>query len=389
MKLRELSFVALVFLVGTAAYGQRDLPYDQVVVRQTRIDARDLGYAPVDVIPDGESGVTSLSIGPNGNLYGATSGDHAHLFVLVPRHGYVQPIGVIPGATSVANSVAISVTGDVYIGASPSGHLLRYTPEAEDTEKIQIGKSLAVTDLGQAIAGESIFTLTIDRARNVIYGMTAPNAHFFEYLISDRKFIDCGVVATKIPWGEKFQKDKMMSRMLVVDQHGDVFGSGQDGDFFRFSPKTQKLEKLEIHAPAVPGREPWTQVDVFLPGPSGMIYGGTSDGYLFRLDTENLTVTNLGKPLNQYRIDGLVRGPGGKLYGVGGDKDEMARLFSYDTSTGAYDILGFVDVNRRPYYTWQAYVVGAMAADADGTVYIGENERVSKLYLFYPPQAPE
>lgn len=74
------------------------------------------------------------------------------------------------------------------------------------------------------------------------------------------------------------------------------------------------------------------------------------------------------------------------LYGVGGGKDDMARLFSYEPSTGAYDVLGFVDVNRRPYYTWQAYVVDAMASGSDGTIYIGENERTSKLYLFYPWQ---
>ncbi|OLD61520.1 MAG: hypothetical protein AUI53_05480 [Acidobacteria bacterium 13_1_40CM_2_60_7] len=69
---------------------------------------------------------------------------------------------------------------------------------------------------------------------------------------------------------------------------------------------------------------------------------------------------------------------------MGGDQDDMARLFSYDPATGAYQILGFVDVNRRPYYTWQAYVIGAMVTGLDGTIYIGESERISKLYLFYP-----
>jgi hypothetical protein len=69
---------------------------------------------------------------------------------------------------------------------------------------------------------------------------------------------------------------------------------------------------------------------------------------------------------------------------VGGDQDSMARLFSYDPLTGAYTILGFIDVNRRPYYAWQAYAIGALVCGSDGTVYIGENERISKLYLFYP-----
>jgi streptogramin lyase len=384
MKFKLLALLAVALLIGAAAYGQRSPGYDKVVVLQTRIDARDLGYPPLDIIPDGESGITSLTVAPNGDLYGATSGNHSHLFVLIPRHGYVQPLGVSPGATAVTHAVAVSALGDVYIGTSPEGHLLKYTPQDDHNQAIQIGKPLAVTDLGQPVSGESIFALTIDCKVDVLYGLTSPNTHFFEYSIASGKFTDLGVVAERIPEGEKFEKDKMMSRMLVVDQDGKVFASGENGAFFRFNPKAPKLEKLSIRAPAVPGREPWTRVDAFLLDPSGVIYGGTSDGYLFRLDPEKLTVTNLGKPLNQYRIDGLVRGPDGKLYGVGGDKEEMARLFGYDPSTGAYNVLGFVDVNRRPYYTWQAYAIGAMASDGYGTVYIGEDERISKLYLFYP-----
>jgi len=386
MKLKRLALVTLVLSISVAAYSQRDPDYDKVVVPQTRIDARDLGYAPVDVIPDGESGITSLTVAPNGYLYGATSGSHAHLFVLIPLHGYVQPLGVIPGATSVRHAVVVSASGDVYIGTSPDGHLLKYTPHDEFDQSIQIGKPLPVMDLGQPVAGENIFALTIDRKANAIYGLTSPNAHFFEYSIASGKFTDFGVVAKNIPEGEKFEHDKIMSRTLIVDREGNVFSSGENGSFFRFDPKAQKLEKLSIQAPAVPGREPWTRVDAFLPDPSGAIYGGTSDGYLFRLDPENLTVTNLGKPLNQYRIDGLVRASDGKLYGVGGDKEEMARLFSYDPSTGAYHVMGFIDVDRRPYYVWQAYGVGAMAIGNRGTIYIGENERISKLYLFYPGQ---
>ena len=384
MNRKNLPVIALALLIPTAAYEQRGPGYDTVVVLQTRIDARDLGYAPLDVIPDGESGITSLTVAPNGYLYGATSGDRSHLFVLIPRHGYVQPLGVVPGAKAVTQAVTVSASGNVYIGTSPQGHLLRYTPHNEYTQSIQIEGNLPVADLGRAVPGESIFALTIDRKARMIYGLTSPNAHLFEYSIATGKFNDLGVVAKKIPWGEKFEHAKMMSRMLVVDRNGNVFASGENGSFYRLDAKSQTLQELPIHAPAVPGREMWTRVDAFLLDPSGAIYGGTSDGYLFRLDPKRLTVTNLGKPLNQYRIAGLARGPDGKLYGVGGDKEEMARLFSYDPSTGAYDVLGFVDVNRRPYYTWQAYVVGALACDGYGTVYIGENERVSKLYLFYP-----
>jgi hypothetical protein len=74
----------------------------------------------------------------------------------------------------------------------------------------------------------------------------------------------------------------------------------------------------------------------------------------------------------------------GKLYGVGGDDDEMARLFSLDPSRGVYELLGMVDVNRRPYYSWQAYVIDSVIAGLDGTIYLGQAERKSKLYLYYP-----
>lgn len=371
-------------VLAAPAVCQRDLAYDNVVVPQNRIDARDLGYAPIDVIPDGESGITSLTVAPNGDIYGATSGTRAHLFVLNPRHGYVQPLGVISGVTTVTNAVVVSADGDVYLGTAPDGSLLKFSPHDEYEKPIKIDRPLTIANLGKPVLGESIAAMTIDRRANVIYGLTSPGAHFFEYSIASGKATDMGVVAEKVPFGEKFEKDRMMSRMLVVDEQGMVFASGENGSFFRFDPKAQKLEKLPIQAPAVPGREPWTRVDAFVLDPSGLIYGGTSDGYLFRLDPIHLAVTNLGKALSQYRVDGLVLSPEGQLYGVGGGPDDMARLFHYTPSSGAYDVLGFVDVNRRPYYTWQAYSIGAMACGLDGTIYIGEDERISKLYLFYP-----
>jgi hypothetical protein len=386
MKNIRLLLIALLLLACTVGYAQRTPDYDKVVVLQTRIDARDLGYPPADVIPDGESGITSLVVAPNGNLYGATSGARSHLFVLIPRHGYVQPLGVIPGATSVTNALVISSSGDIYIGTAPGGHLLEYKPHDEYAQLIQIGRPLPVTDLGQAVPGESILALAI--GGSTIVGLTSPNAHLFEYSIPTGTFTDIGVVADKAPgaarMGEKFETEKMMSRMLIGDATGSVWGSGESGSLFRHWAGSKQIGMLRIQAPAIPGREPWTRVDAFVADPSGMIYGGTSDGYLFRLDPEKETISNLGKPLIQYRIDGLVRAPDGKIYGVGGGKDDMARLFSYNPSTGAYDLLGFIDVNRRPYYTWQAYVIGAIASDRLGTIYIGENERISKLYLFYP-----
>lgn len=384
MRIRSLFFVTISFLISGNARAQRTPDYDRVVIPQNRIDARDLGYPPIDIIPNGESEIGALTVAPNGSLYGATSGNRAHLFVLNPRHGYVQPLGFLPDTKSVAQALVVSAAGDIYIGTSPGGHLLKYTPPSEDRQLIRINEACVVTDLGQPLQGESIYALTIDRPANVIYGLTFPNAHFFQFSIEKMEFTEFGVVSRAAPEGEKNETEKMMSRMMVLDGKGNIYCSGENGSLFKFDKEQHKLGKLDLQAPAIPGREPWTRVDAFFPTESGLIYGGTSDGYLFRFDSENLKIENLGKPLLQYRITGLVQGKNGKLYGVGGDEEEMVRMFSYDPANGAYEILGFIDVNRRPYYSWQAYVIKAMAVGLDGTIYLGESERISKLYLFYP-----
>jgi streptogramin lyase len=244
------------------------------------------------------------------------------------------------------------------------------------------------TDLGAPATGEGIYTIALDRKRNVIYGLTTPNGQFFRYDIASAKFSLHGKVAESRAPGENFEQERSISRALVLDSEGRVYASGEDAVLYRFDPATLKLERLPVALPTVPERAPYDRVDAFAIDGHGVIYGGTSDGYLFRLDPHTLEIANLGKPLNQHRIRGLAFAPDGVLYGVGGDDDEMARLFSYDPALGAYRMLGMIDVNRRPYYAWQAYRIGAMAAGLDGTLYLGQSERISKLYLYYAPIQP-
>ena len=47
-------------------------------------------------------------------------------------------------------------------------------------------------------------------------------------------------------------------------------------------------------------------------------------------------------------------------------------------------MLGMLEVNRRPYYTWHAWIIDSLAIGNDGTIYLGESERKSRLYLYYP-----
>jgi len=395
MTRRQLAII----LAGGAATlrAQREPGSDRAVVSQVRMDLRDLGYPPEDVIPSDESAIRALTVAPDGTIYGATSGNRSHLFALNPQHGYVQPLGVLPGVTTVHHALVASAKGDVFIGGSmgidnngsgyekySGGHLLRYARRNEERARIQIGRALEVNDLGIPVANEGIYSLAIDRANDTIYGVSYPNGHFFSYPIGGGKAIDHGVLATrKIP-GERFENEKAIGRAMIVADDGSVFTSGEGGRLVRFVPRTQELQRLDAVLPGVPGREVYNRVDAWTKAADGRLYGGSSDGYLFRLDPQSLRAENLGKPLNQYRIRGLVYARPGRLYGVGGDDDEMARLFSYDPSRGVFAVLGMVDVNHRPYYSWQAYLIDSMAMGLDGTVYMGQAERKSKLYLYYP-----
>lgn len=356
---------------------QRESTHDYSVVSQVRIDLRDLGYPPVDVIPSGESAIRALAVAPDGRIYGATSGERAHLFVLEPQHGYVVPLGFLPGK-QVHHSLVVAANGDVYIGAD--GQLLRYVSKGGGSN-IRIGSPCPVQDLGTAVKGQQIYATTIDPKLSVIYGVTSPDGDFFSYDIQSGALRSHGRVATtRIP-GEKFENEKNIGRALVVDREGDVYTTGEGGKFFRL--RRGELEELKVAAPTVPGREVYNRVDAWAQDPAGSLYGGTSDGYLFQFDPKTMRVRNLGKPLAQYRIRGLVCARS-KLYGIGGDDDDMARLFSYDPVDATFEVLGMIDVNRRSYYSWKGYVFDSMVAGLDGTVYMGQAERKSKLYLFYP-----
>ena len=382
-----LFMLAAVWFGHYSAVAQRTLEYDYSVVNQVRIDLRELGYPPADVIPPDESAVRSLAIAPNGALYGATSGKRSHLFVLFPVHGYAQPLCVLQGIATVHRSLVVSKSGDVYVGSGDKdGHLYRYSTKSDEGKPIRVDTACEVTDLGGPAPGEGIYSLTIDPMTGVIYGLTSPGGHFFSFDTGSGKFTVHGKVAERRIPGEQFEDYKNIGRAIVVDGEGRVFTSGENGAIYRYHASSG-LERLGLSAPTVRGRAPYNRVDAWAEGPCGMLYGGTSDGYLFRLDPRTPAIENLGKPLNQYRIRGLVFARNGKLYGAGGDDDEMARLFSYDPRTGAYEMLGMIDVNRRPFYSWQAYVVDSMAIGADDTIYIGQAERKSKLYLYYPEPA--
>ncbi|MBI3650752.1 MAG: PQQ-like beta-propeller repeat protein [Acidobacteria bacterium] len=393
----RLLAACVLLLCAGAASGQRHLGYDDLTTRQVRLDLRDLGYPPIDVIPSDCSAIHALALAPSGKIYGATSGRQSHLFVFSPRRNYVQPLGRIPNTVAVHHALAVDADGMVYLGSTrpvdnngegyagyEGGRLYRYDPTGEDNRPIQIERDCVLEDLGVMVRGEGIYAMLLDAPRRKIYGLTYPNGRFFVYDLATKTVAIKGAVAESFRPGENDEREKSIARALVADDEGNIYGSGEDGRLFVYEAATQRLIKLATALPAERARLPFVVIDSFAKDAQGNIYGGTSDGYLFRWLLKERRVINLGKAIRQYRVRGLVFGANGKLYGVGGEPGVMAHLFSYDPRTSEFDLLGFIDVSRRPYYSWQAYQADAMIAGDDGTIYIGQSERRSKLFVFYP-----
>jgi sugar lactone lactonase YvrE len=372
-----------------------------------RIDLRNLGRPPLDVIPPGESAITSLVIAGDGRIYGGTSGKRAHIFVLDPAWDQVFPLGHIPGEESIQHSLVAAPDGSLWIGTSlyhsrhndkkgqeilaryedyPGGHIYRFDPQEERESRKRMQRPETerpipfITDQGIAIQGEGIVCMVCGNRE--LYGVTFPSGHFFVTDMETGKTTDFGEICGPPLHEEPFRS---IPRALLVDRKGRVWGSGDNGALFHYDPKTEKIRHHpSFRLPCELGREFKTIVDAMVLGPDGLIYGGTSDGYIFRFDPETKKISNLGKPVLQRRIRGLAFSREGNLFGMGGEPGRAVRLFVYRLSEGSYENLGLLDVNRTPYYAWLAYDADTMVTGLDGTILIGETGRISHLYILYP-----
>jgi sugar lactone lactonase YvrE len=126
--------------------------------------------------------------------------------------------------------------------------------------------------------------------------LTLPNGSFFSYAIDAGRLTVHGKVAEHEMPGERFEKAKNIGRAIAIDADGNAFTSGEGGRLFQFSASTGTLRKLGIALPGLPGREPFNRVDAWAAGGDGhVLYGGTSDGYLFRFDPRGVARSKPGQ----------------------------------------------------------------------------------------------
>jgi hypothetical protein len=387
-----------------------------------RLDLRDLGYPEVNQVPANSSAITSLLAASNGRIYGGTTGEEAYLLVYDPSINKVRHLGRVPGEHGIHHALVEGADGALYFGTGRNvfgevplsrttkpgsngvaatlwddvkrpyasyagGHLFRYDPRKSDGQVLFPQDRCPAEDLGVPVANNGIYAMAIDAETAVIYGVTYPDGRLFAYDIAQKKFRDLGDIDGTVFFHGPEREWRSLPRALVIGPAHRLYTSGANGDLVYYDPEDNKIHSTGQRIPGeyypVQAYTGHPVAEAFVKGPKGLIYGATSDGFLFSFDASGGRLTNLGKP----RVSRRVRALGisrGLVYVVAGERIEPCRLFSYDPSGGGFRDLGILAVDRSPYYSWRGYQFDSMATAQDGTVYIGESERRSHLFLYLP-----
>lgn len=148
---------------------------------------------------------------------------------------------------------------------------------------------------------------------------------------------DSGKEIMRIAGTRPYEKEGyQISRSFAFDKEGNIYTAGKDGFLFKLDSEDLKIEKLKARLPAVKGREPWASLDAATLADDGTIYLGTYDGYIAQFNPQTQTIINLGKPLRQQRIQTLIFYRK-FVFGIGGEPDGLPRWFIYDPETRSFE----------------------------------------------------
>ena len=390
-----------------------------------RLDFRDIGYPAATEIPADNSPITALLAHSSGKVYGATSGKQSYLFVYDYMTNKVYPLGEIPETKGVHHALVEDSEGLVYIGTGMNelellvlsreipygrrsieeqlwkdiknkykgyegGHIYLYDPKTGDDDVYLPGISAQVKDLGVAVEGNSIYSMTMNHTGDKIFGISYPDAIFFEFNLKTKAYKRHGEWMTKKSYPGPERSWRGVPRSLVCMPDGKVYSSGDNGLLYYFDPTNEKIHKTNMR---IPGEYWETQnYDGFPVAEQLIIYndtcilGSASDGFLFHVFPAKDKLVVLGKSRVERRVRAMTLGNDERLYLICGEKDNVCRMFSYDLSDKREGFLdyGVLGVDRSPYYAKIGYQFDAMCTAKDGTIFIGESDRRAKLFFYIP-----
>jgi sugar lactone lactonase YvrE len=261
----------------------------------------------------------------------------------------------------------------------PGGHWMVYDPRTDQ-----------VKDLGLALKGNGLLTMTMDPRRERLYALTYPQAHFISYDIKTGKTTDMGRV----------QNWDAISRTLAVDDLGRVYGCWGQGRIWRYDPDTDRITNLMIKLPqrdvGVPiHRAYWETEQTFTavahsPDHKKIYFLETGSSYLVEYDPHRGSEGEMkllgqicadryvGKRDVPYAMISMCRSPDNVIYyasnsGVADEEGSpywgggMAAAFvSFNLNTGERRDLGLIRVENGQV----AVQPNSASAGPDGTIYI-------------------
>jgi hypothetical protein len=261
----------------------------------------------------------------------------------------------------------------------PGGHWMVYDPKTDE-----------VKDLGLALPGNGLLTMTMDPRRERLYALTYPQAHFIYYDIKTGKTTDLGQV----------QNWDAISRTLAVDDLGRIYGCWGQGRIWRYNPLTDKIANLTIKLPQRDAGIPvyrayWETEKTFTavahsPDHKKIYFLETGSSYLVEYDPHQGSEGEMkllsqicadrygGKREVPYAMISMCRGPDNVIYYANnsGLADEegspywgggmSAAFVSYNLDTGERRDLGLIRVENGQV----AVHPNAASAGPDGTIYI-------------------
>ncbi|CAG4989838.1 hypothetical protein DYBT9275_00392 [Dyadobacter sp. CECT 9275] len=116
----------------------------------------------------------------------------------------------------------------------PGGHFLSYDLQTGTFE-----------DLALVPNGEGMVSMTMDRDRGHLYGISWPRGNFIHFDVDNRTLKDLGRVSGNGEAGTPGDDFRSLCRSLFVDpESGSVFFSTAEGDIFTYNPDSAILEKL-------------------------------------------------------------------------------------------------------------------------------------------------
>lgn len=117
----------------------------------------------------------------------------------------------------------------------PGGHFLYYDMTTKE-----------LVSLGLAPDGEGILTMTMDKERGHLYGITWPKGYFIHYDLNTNEMHNLGLVSEQGEEGVIGEDYRVLCRSMFVDpRDGNVYYSVAEGDIYTYNPSDPQLKKMD------------------------------------------------------------------------------------------------------------------------------------------------